>query len=413
MRKLFLSALLITIACVACNNNDPIDTSSKNTELALSDLRKVSKDFTTKSNKFTFDIFRKINTGSKTSENLMISPLSINLALGMLLNGTNNETESQIKTTLDLTTLDIHEINENYKNLIFSLPNLDNAVDVGIANSVWHDEIFLAKEGFLSSLKNNFNAQVTGYDFGRADAPDMINNWVENNTNGLIKKIVENIKPDVVMLLINALYFKGDWTVQFDSKNTKKESFKTADGIDKTVDMMYLSKVKVSGIFKENYAVFDLPYGDGLYNMRIILPNEDVLLSSILNALNQEDWNNISANTYELNANVGLPKFEIVYELKLNEVLKELGILDAFDGSKADLSNISDVNLFISEVKHKAFINVNEQGTEAAAVTSVAIAELSAGPSKPVDLICDRPFAFFIYEKEQGNILFSGRYINP
>ncbi|UZR94218.1 serpin family protein [Chondrinema litorale] len=406
MKKLPLLFLLVFMFNACSEDNvGP----SKDTEQALRDLRKVSTEFTENSNEFTFDIFQTVNASADVDENIMISPLSINLALGMLLNGTNGNSAEEIKEVLGWDDSDIAQINENYKNILLSLPQLDNVVDVSMANSVWYDENFIVKDNFITTLDAEFDAEATAYDFTKSDAPDVINRWVEDKTNGLIDKILDNIKPGEVMFLINALYFKGEWTNKFDKDDTQQVPFTDINGEEYEVDMMMLRDKGLLVSVQEDYTVFDLPYGDEIYAMSILLPNDDVNLNTILEDLDAEDWYNFTSLKSNTSTTVGLPKFEFGYGLKLNDVLQELGIEDVFDESVADLSNISDSQLFVNEVKHKAYIKVDEEGTEAAAVTSVGIVETSAPLS--LELICDKPFAFFIYEKEQGNILFSGKIV--
>ncbi|MEM1136756.1 MAG: serpin family protein, partial [Bacteroidota bacterium] len=213
MKKLLFILVLIVPFYACQNDNIGNGNNSKNTEKAKADLRKVDKQFVNNSNAFSFNLSQKLDSHTFLSENYMVSPLSIHLALGMLLNGANENTATEIKDVLGFESSNMEEINENYRNLIYSLPELDNVVDLGIANSVWHDENYIVKDDFLQTLNTSFDAEITGYDFRRADAPQVINNWVANKTNNLIEKMIEEIKPEEVMFLINALYFKGDWTV--------------------------------------------------------------------------------------------------------------------------------------------------------------------------------------------------------
>ncbi|UZR95933.1 serpin family protein [Chondrinema litorale] len=407
MKKIPLLLLLVFIfnSC----NEDSIEP-SKNTQQALSDLRKVSTQFTSNSNEFTFDIFQKVNASADVDENVMISPLSINLALGMLLNGSNGNSAEEIKEVLGWSDEDLAEINTNYKNILLSLPKLDNLVDVGIANSVWYDENFIVKDAFLNTLSAEFDANATPYDFSKSDAADLINRWIEDKTNGLIDEIIDKINPSQVMLLINTLYFKGEWTNKFDKDLTQQTAFTDINGEEYEVDMMMSNDIDLMVSIQENYTVFDLPYGDGIYTMSILLPNNGVNLNTILESLDTNDWYNLKNSKTNASAIVGLPKFEFGYDLNLNDVLQRLGIGDVFVNSLADLSNISDSELYVSEIKHKTYIKVDEEGTKAAAVTSVSIDTYSALPPT-LNLMCDKPFAFFIYEKEQGNILFSGKIV--
>ena len=400
---------ILVISIFACSEENV--TPSKDTEKAISDLRKVSSDFTTKSNSFNFSLFQKVNSQAEPDENLLISPLSSNLALGMLLNGADGNTAEQIKNVLGWSDEDMNVVNENYKNIIISLPSLDNAVELGIANALWHHEPFTIKDNFLTTLDNKFDAEINAYDFNKAEAPEVINNWVENNTNGLIKKIIDKISPSEVMFLLNALYFKGDWTTQFDKSQTQKLPFKNINGITSEVEMMMLKEVDLDVSVRDEFTVFDLPYGDEVFSLAIVLPNKEESLEAVLKEINAEEWDSFDETKSSREVIVGLPKFELNYNITLNEVLKELGITDVFNASMSDLSQISEQQLNVSEVKHKTYMKVDEEGTEAAAVTSIGVEVTSIG-DEPLILKCDRPFAFFIYEKELGNILFSGKIVS-
>jgi len=399
--------LLSFFLMVSCQPED--DIIDKDTEKAIADLRKVDTEFIAKSNDFSFRLFDEVISTEPNDKNILISPLSINIALGMLLNGAEANTADQIISTLGLEGTNMEEINAGYSNLISALPNLDQNVTMSIANSVWYDHGFQVKDPFLQSLEDGFNADVNAGDFSDSNTKDLINNWVKDNTNGLIEKIIDSISPREVMFLINALYFKGDWTYQFDASKTSKQVFTNSNGVEKQVDMMLQNDLKVRGTGGEDFSIFELAYGkEERYALRILLPHYDKSLDEILGDDSNLAWNGSLALGSEFEVTVGLPKFEIKDEYELNGILKTLGITDAFEHQKANLSKIADEPLNVSKVKHKTFMKVDESGTEAAAVTSIGIEATSLPPS----YICDRPFAFYIYEREMGNILFMGKVVD-
>ena len=404
---LFFAFMLLLQACdFGQDKTDPV---IKDTEAAVENIKKIDTEFVENANEFSFNLLDKVLEEAPQDKNILVSPLSINIALGMLYNGAKGSSATQIAETLGFDAQDTASINANYRYLLDALPNLSNEVELSIANSVWHHDEFPVKNQFLINLVEGFDAQVKAEDFKDANTPIMINNWVKEQTKGKIEKIIESISPSEVMLLINALYFNGSWTYQFDPNKTTNQTFTNALGVEKNVQMMMHEKVKVKGTGGDGFIIFELPYGeDERYALRILLPNPDKTLDEALANDSNLAWNGSLALGSERSVTVGLPKFEIKDEYQLNELLFSLGIGDVFSPQVADLGNISDEQLSVSKVMHKTYMKVDEKGTEAAAVTSVGIETTSMPPS----YICNRPFAFYIYEREMGNILFMGRIVD-
>ena len=363
---------------------------------------------------FSYEIFRN-TVAFDDEENVIISPLSISMALSMAMNGAEEETYEEMRDVLHLHAMGKKEINEAFKSLIELLIELDPKVTLQIANSVWHRLSLPVKEDFLERLTEYYGAKVQELNFADPASVDIINDWVRENTEGLIETIIDEIPDDMVMYLINALYFKGDWLRPFDTDDTRPGDFRLEDGSSVQVDMMR-QESRFATYFSDEVQMIELPYGDSLFSMTVLMPNDpempiDRFVEESLSAENLNNWRaNLSVGSRDVI--LQLPKFELEYEIEYNEILKAMGMELAFDEWEADFTGIADVspqNLFISEVKHKTFIRVDEEGTEAAAVTSVGIGITSMPPS----IIVDRPFVFIIHERESGTNLFMGKVKNP
>ena len=252
----------------------------------------------------------------------------------------------------------------------------------------------------------SFGAEIAALDFNSPQAIATINDWVNTNTNGKIQKIIEGINPLTMLFLINAIYFKGNWQVEFDKSQTHSGIFHLPNGSEKQVQMMY--RMGEYPYFRgERFEATNLPYGDGRLGMYIFLPNTDSNLNEFLEDLNAENWEHWISQFRDREHDMMLPRFKLEYEVKLNDMLKALGMEVAFS-SGANFSGMGPPGLFISEVRHKTFVEVNEEGTEAAAVT-VVIPDASGPPVFRVD----RPFFFTIYDAETETILFMGTVTEP
>jgi serine protease inhibitor len=402
-----LLVLIIGIALLQCSRN-PVSV-SKDKEIPI-DLTSAEKKLVESDNKFGLKLFREIVKEEK-DKNIFISPLSVSMALGMTYNGANGQTQEAMQKTLELEGLTLQEVNESYKHLIELLTQLDPKVQFQIANSIWYRQGLTFEQEFINLNKKYFNAIVSGLDFNQPDAANIINAWVNQNTNGRIEEIVDNpIDPQIVMFLINAIYFKGIWTYQFDPKLTTNELFHLPNGSNTPCKMM---KQEADFQYLENsdFQAIDLPYGDGDFSMTIFLPSLQKDIDSLISEFNPENWNQWINSFYEQHLTLQFPKFTLEYEIKLNDVLKALGMAIAFDPDQADFTRLykGPWNLFISKVKHKTFVEVNEEGTEAAAVTSVEVGITSVGDVMRVD----RPFVFVIRENQSQTVLFIGKIVEP
>ncbi|MGI9175585.1 MAG: serpin family protein [Rhodothermales bacterium] len=356
-------------------------------------------------NRFGLKLFRALSEDER-DENLFISPLSVSMALGMTLNGADGETYTAMQETLELAGLSEEEINTSYQSLIELLTNLDRKVIFEIANSIWYRQGFAVEPPFIDASQTYFDAAIREADFGSPAAVVAINGWVEEQTRGKIDEIIDEIDPDIVMFLINAIYFKGTWTYEFDEDDTRDEAFTQHDGTDVQVPMMR-QEADLPYFETEAFQAVDLPYGDSLFSMTILLPREGHDVDDLADALDPAQWNDWVGRFATREVDLRLPRFKLEYEKELNDVLKSLGMEVAFTGL-ADFTRINrNGGLYIDYVKHKTFVEVNEEGTEAAAVTVVAIAFTSAGGGTAMHV--NRPFVFAIRERHSGTILFIGK----
>lgn len=376
----------------------------------IRNLTSAEKELVGSSNTFGFKLFKEI-VRQEADGNIFISPLSVTMALGMTLNGANGETRDSMAEALELSGMSMEEINDSYRSLIDLLSSLDEKVKFQIANSIWSRLGFPVEEKFIDVNETHFDAEVRELDFGDPQSVDIINDWVNNNTEGKIKEILKDIPAEIVMLLINAIYFKGDWTAKFDPDDTEDAPFYLSDGTTTECKMMEQENT-VRFLATEDFSAIELPYGDGDFSMVILLPNQGVELDAVIDRFSNENWNMWVASFHEADLLLKIPKFELEYEIELNDVLKALGMGIAFNQYLADFTGINkDGNLYIDFVKHKTYVRVDEEGTEAAAVTAVGIGVTSGGP--PKSFVVDRPFAFVIRDSHSGTLLFMGKIVEP
>jgi serpin B len=396
----------VALLAVACETNPPVP-ESKELNLNLKSLELLASD-----NEFGLELFQEVMQDAKDNENVMISPLSVALALGMTYNGSASATREAMEATLKLQGLTEDEINDGYKSIIGQMLDLDPRVIMEIANSIWYREGFEVEDEFINTNKEHFYAEIRSLDFSRPDAVDIINQWVSDHTHELIEEIIDAIPPLAVMYLINAIYFKGTWTYEFDPEDTKPETFYPASGASYDAPAMH-QESKLNYYKNSLFELVELPYGDRKFSMLVFLPPGEHTCSDILAELDNDNWNSWTNSLIETNVYLQLPKFKFESFKLLNDPLSSMGMEIAFTES-ADFTRINpDGNLFISRVLHKTFIDVNEEGTEAAAVTAVEIELTSAGGSHLTHFIADKPFLFVIRENSTGSILFMGRLSQP
>ncbi|HKJ80062.1 MAG TPA: serpin family protein [Prolixibacteraceae bacterium] len=409
--KIILATFFVFLFFVACQQENITD-NEKNKTIELDEK---SEQLIRADNKFGLEIFQKIVEGSD-EENVMISPLSISVALAMAYNGADGETKSQMEEVLNLNGLTTEEINTSYKLLLAALQSLDEDVVLEIANAIFYADDFAVKQPFLDINKKSYDARVEALDFRNQESAGVINNWVAGQTYNKIEKIVDQLNPTDMMILLNAVYFNGNWSKPFDEDGTQLKTFHKTEKEAFEVPMMH--KTNQLEFNKNSLLSFvKLPYGDGNYNMVVLLPNNGNTYEDVLQNLTVSNWQNWMADT-EMHDKVvvTMPRFKFEFKMQLKNVLQEMGMSDAFNPNRSDLTKIADFDdLHISSVLHKSFIDVNETGTEAAAVTSVTVGVTSVNPgeAEKIYFTVDKPFVFAITEKDTEAILFIGVVKHP
>ena len=427
MKKLFfyagLLALLVTAGCKS-DGDEPIpepkpkptptpgttpgttvDTTRHITPVIPVELKKAEK--VARDNAFTFDLFRAVRKHS-TDANVFISPLSVSMALNMTLNGAVGATADEMRTALRESGYSTADINAYSRELRETLLRADPKTTIGIANSIWYRQGATVKAPFLEANRTFYDAEVQALDFSSPSATATINGWCARKTNNKIKEIVKQVDPTTFMYLINAVYFKGTWTTRFDKKNTRSMIFRRADGSTQKVQMMNLKDTFrcASGDVCD---YLEMDYGNHAFSMVIMLPKDGKTTQDVIATMDGKKWADAIQSLTLKEIRVLLPRFKAECEYPMHEhILPDMGMKLPFNSELADLSGIADIGafgrLFISSVIHKTFVQVDEEGTEAAAVTSIDI----VGSNESSFFIVDRPFLFVIREKSTGVILFIG-----
>jgi serpin B len=350
-----------------------------------------------------FNLLRQV-AGEAPNDNLLVSPLSLSLALAMLNNGANGLTQQEIQTALGYGDVTREEANGYFRKMIDALQELDTCVRFENANSIWIEERLPVWDAFKEVNQTYFDADILDFS-DPAGAVNRINGWCSEKTHGLIPKLLE--EGDIaVMYLVNALYFKGNWTFPFDESLTEEAPFYSLNG--STASPPTMQQTATLGYAKtETFELVELPYGNTAFDMTLLLPAENVSVASILEELDATAWDNALSKLHRELIDIRLPRFKMEYGRTLNEDLKALGMTAMF-GEDADFSLMSPEPLYVSFVKQKAILEVNEEGAEGAAATVIGMDVLSPGPVQPYVVAFNRPFVYVIKEKSTGSIVFAG-----
>lgn len=373
----------------------------------------LAPEFVDSTNNFGFKLLNEV-AASEAGKNIFISPASVSLALAMVYNGAQGKTAEAMAAVLGTTGLPLDKANLNYAALQTILRQADPNLTLDIANSLWVRQGLTLNADFLQRTQNFYQAQISEVDFGKANAADTINQWVSDSTHGKITEIVEPpIGPDMVLYLINAIYFKGAWQKKFNPAATQPMAFTPSNGTAFQTPMMFQTGT-YTYLTTADFQAVRLPYGDGALSMVVLLPKPGKTLDQLQHNLSGETWRTWSSQFKPVEGDIRLPKFKLEYKANLVQALGKLGMAGAF-GDGADFRGMrSDPpSLAISEVKHKTYVDVNEEGTEAAAVTSAGMRTTSMRVVEHFSMVVDHPFFVAIQDEQTGAILFSGLIEQP
>ncbi|HOV17724.1 MAG TPA: serpin family protein, partial [Candidatus Dojkabacteria bacterium] len=383
---LLLSAVLVFLV-IKLNGVDTGDTNEPD------EVETMSGDFDT-------DLF-KASFSASENKNVVVSPFSVKMALSMAAQGANGKTLEEMNKVIGLD----ETSNEYFRRLIEDAAK-DGDITLNIANSVWLRQGLQFNPAYMDILDSYYMAQASTLDFAEPSSKDTINKWVSEKTNGKIEEIVDEIKPLDIAFLINAIYFNANWSTPFEQGLTSKKDFTLLDGSKVKADLM--SKT-AHLLYQENneFQAVELPYGENeRYVMRVYLPKEDVKFDKFVKGIDKESLQQWGGDFGSMKGVLELPKFKTEYSNSMKDILISMGIKEAFNSNSADFSKMVTVegqNVYISEVMHKTYIDVNEKGTEAAAATSIEMSATSAPqPEEMFEMIVDRPFVFTIDDKESG-----------
>lgn len=401
-RMIYLGCILSLL--VSCENDLQSSSKAKTRQDII--LSRSEQEMMSASNDFAFRFFNQVCHSEKVESNIFISPLSVSLALSMTANGAAGNTLTEMKNVLGFS-FSLDGLNSYHQKLTSALFNLDNTTQLGIANSIWVNQGFNIYGSFVNTNKKWYDANVRELDFSSPSAKDVINKWCADKTNQRIEKVLDGIPKDARLFLINALYFKGEWKSKFEHSCTAQEDFINPGGIKKVAMMNQTATFNY--MQNDIFSIAEFPYGNEAFSLIVLLPSTGKTWSECLPELTSENWETWNKQLRAANLQVKFPKFEIKYDKKLVEDMEEMGIKDAFSANTADFSKMSDTNLFIGLFKQFTYLKIDEEGTEAVAVTATGMVTTSIGPSLAVPFYVNRPFFFLIKEKSTGSILFMGK----
>lgn len=407
--KQVLFGMLLCLPFLSCN--DDVEEQSISPTMQPIDLNATEKEMAAQQGDFasTLSLVLYRQLGERT-DNWLVSPFSLQCALGMLSNGASGETHNEILHTLSLSQYSQEEVNAYFKKLIEGLHTVNSAITVKTANSVWGNAGITLKEDFQKMNIENYSAMVSQLDFSDPSAVDQINAWCNQTTEGLIPSILDEVNPTATVYLLNSLYFKARWKSEFALEKTQEGDFNTSSG--KVVKAHFMQTQRMAAyVENEWFTSTSLSYLNDSYVMRLILPQPEISIDQVLQALSESD-ENLWKNTILAEINLKMPRFTLENKMDLTPTLQALGMKKAFSGG-ADFSSMSDVATYISLVQQATRLKVDEEGSEGAAVTVIG-GETSPGmPEEKVDFFLDRPFLFQILEPATGTVLFMGQVGTP
>jgi serpin B len=431
-KLLGLAAVVLSGAMLSCSSSEEesidlgeakqvVNMISEAQPIQLTEAQRV---FANDNNSFTLNFLKTVNEVDQSGKSFIYSPLSITYVLGMVNDAAVGETEKELEQTLGFHEGGIQAVNDYCKKLIDGLPKVDDKVTLDIANAIFVNKDYTLKQQFQQDTQTYYDATAESLDFSSPQTLDHINGWCNKKTNGMIPTILDEVNPDMMSYLLNAIYFKADWTSKFDQKNTKEETFTTEKG--KTKLPLMHQNVLISYLKTDTYSSVIIPYGSGLWNMTVLLPEEGKTTDDVIkevvesSVLNNHGWCLTGMNTFQgYEVDLKLPRFETSSDTNdvkdgLIGLMKKMGIKLAFDDHFAEIPNMCEVPVYIAMMRQKAKIKVNEDGSEAAAVTVAGMMEMTA-ISQPIEypkatFHANRPFVYVIREASSGVILFVGKF---
>ena len=436
-----LAAVVLSSTMVSCSSSEEesVDLGEAKTvvnmlsEAQPIQLTEEQQTFANDNNGFTLNFLKTVNEVDKTGKSFIYSPLSITYVLGMVNDAAIGETEKELEQTLGFHEGGIQAVNDYCKKLIDGLPKVDEKVTLDIANAIFVNEYYTLKSQYQEDIKTFYDAAAESLDFSSPQTLDHINGWCNEKTNGMIPTILNEVDPDMMSYLLNAIYFKADWASKFDQKNTREETFTTEKG--KTKLPLMHQNVLIQYINNGLFSAVKIPYGNGMWNMMVMLPEDGKTTDDIINHLAAcglagvegafcEEKGGIATmkevHFYPHEVDLKLPRFETASdtdELDIKDgligLMQKMGINLAFDSILAEIPNMCEAPVYIAMMRQKAKIKVNEEGSEAAAVTVAGMMEkLSTGPVEypKATFHANRPFVYVIQEASSGVILFVGKF---
>lgn len=409
MKQFLLLSMLLCLPFTACN--DDVEEQSILPTMQPIELNATEKEMAAQQGDFASTLSLELcrQLGGEKTDNWLVSPFSLQCALGMLSNGANGETHDGILYTLGLSQYSQEEVNAYFKKLIEGLYTVNSAITVKTSNSVWGNARVPLKEDFQKMNIENYSAMVSQLDFSDPSAVDQINAWCNQTTEGLIPSILEEVNPTATVYLLNSLYFKARWESEFAPEKTQEGDFNTSSGKVVKADFMQTQRM-AAYVENEWFTSTSLSYQNDSYVMRLILPQPEISIDQVLQALSESD-ENLWKNTILADINLKMPRFALENKLDLVSTLQALGMEKVFT-NEADFSSMSDISTYISLVQQATRLKVDEEGSEGAAVTVIEgyLSDLMRPlPEEEVDFFLDRPFLFQIIESSTGTVLFMGQ----
>ncbi|WP_300729508.1 serpin family protein [uncultured Bacteroides sp.] len=406
----YVSAFLMGISFLAFTCCQQKPTNEPFIELSSLELTDEEVRMADASNDFTCDFFQKTNV-QQQEQNLFISPLSAQFNLGMVANGTSGKTFQELESALHLSGNNEQSANNYFLKLMNNLPRLDSTTIFQSANSIWINKESPVKTSFQQTSRKYFLAEVQNLEFSDPKSADIINQWMNEQTQGRINKVLDKTKDDCI--LINTLFFKGGWIFPFDESNTRQEDFYPANGEKYQVSMMHRPDTWFNYHETDLFEMATLPYGNNSYAMTVILPKTGISADSCVTAFSGTNWKAwlAASDTTSRNLDLKLPSIKLDSKTDLIPIFRKMGVNAAFNKTYADFSRMTDLEASISEIKQFTRLEITETGTVAAAatITDVCLEEEVRAVITPHPFHVNRPFLLVIHETKTGLILFMGK----